>query len=60
MFFAGSRFMFIIFALVLLGAMGFSIVLPSIMFVAEDFGGGEAMAGDPLEGLIQLPVGKHH
>ena len=37
--------MFIIFALVLLGAMGFSIVLPSIMFVAEDFGGGEAMAG---------------
>lgn len=25
--------------------MGFSIVLPSIMFVAEDFGGGEAMAG---------------
>ena len=37
--------MFIIFALVLLGAMGFSIVLPSIMFVAEEFGGGEAMAG---------------
>ena len=37
--------MFIIFALVLLGAMGFSIVLPSIMFVAEDFGGGAAMAG---------------
>lgn len=37
--------MFIIFALVLLGAMGFSIVLPSIMFVAEDFGGGQAMAG---------------
>ena len=43
--FAGTRFMFIIFALVLLGAMGFSIVLPSIMFVAEEFGGGEAMAG---------------
>jgi len=37
--------MLIIFALVLLGAMGFSIVLPSIMFVAEDFGGGAAMAG---------------
>ena len=37
--------MAIIFLLVLLGAMGFSIVLPSIMFVAEDFGGGQAMAG---------------
>ena len=37
--------MAIIFLLVLLGAMGFSIVLPSIMFVAEDFGGGAAQAG---------------
>ena len=37
--------MAIIFLLVLLGAMGFSIVLPSIMFVAEDFGGGAGMAG---------------
>ncbi len=44
-FLVGPSNMAIIFLLVLLGAMGFSIVLPSIMFVAEEFGGGQAMAG---------------